>query len=58
MFPEEFFGKVVRATIVGGVGTIIGAIVGGVVFGLMAALIAAGLGAALETAVLSFVQRA
>lgn len=49
MFPDEFLSKVVRATIVGGIGTILGAIVGGIVFGILAALLVAGLGAVFQT---------
>lgn len=49
MFPKDFIGKVIRATIVGGVGSILGAIVGAVVFGILVALVAAGFGAVLES---------
>jgi len=48
MFPEDFLGKVIRATIVGGIGTILGAIVGGIIFGILAALLVAGLSAVFQ----------
>jgi site-specific recombinase len=47
--PDDFNYRIFRATIVGGIGTILGAIIGGIVFGILAALLVAGLGAVFQT---------